>query len=86
MHNLNNFFILFELCRTCAELQRKKWIKSLPIFHTEPKWLLLFASHLAQMTNHQNWIEDRATLDENYVSATLRCLWYLQVSSRQVHL
>jgi len=85
MHNLNNSFILSELCRTCAELQRAKWITSLPIFHTEPEWLLLFTSYLAEIMNHEDWIEDQATLDENYVFATLRCLWYLQVSTWQVH-
>ena len=60
-------------------------IKSLPVFHTEPKWLLLFISYLAELMNHQNWIEGEATLGEDYVSVTLLCLWYLQVPDGQVH-
>ncbi len=41
--------------------------------------------HILSCWIDEYWVEGQASLDENSVSATLRCLWYLQVSDRQVH-
>jgi len=79
---LSNSFLLFELCRTFAELQKSRFIMSLPFPRsTSPHRLSLFMAYLANYLDDQRRLGQEVLLPDDYLSASLRCLWYLQSSS-----
>jgi len=51
---------------------------------TSPNRLLLFMSYLADYLDDQHRAGKKVLLPQDYLSASLRCLWYLQSSYRQV--
>src|SRR6266571_980021 len=71
----SNSFLLFELCRTCVLLQQTGCIRE-ESWITSPDLLLLFSTYLADYLQDQH-----CSRPEDYLTATLRCLWYLQSSS-----
>ena len=82
---ISNSFLLFELCRTCVELQKAGYICSvlLGIPRTRRN-LPLFMGYLAEYLDNQQRLGQELLLPQDYLSATLRCLWYLQSSSERV--
>ena len=82
---ISNSFLLFELCRTCVELQNAGYL--CPVL-SEKFWmhqsLLFFMRYLAEYLDNQQHLGQKVLLPQDYLSATLRCLWYLQSSSQQV--
>jgi len=83
-HKFSNSFLLFELCRTCVLLQQTGCIRE-ESWITSPDLLLLFTTYLANYLQDQHSSCQSALLPEDYLMATLRCLWYLQSTSWQVH-
>ena len=82
---ISNSFLLFELCRTCGELQKLGYICSvLPEIPWTHQNLPLFMGYLAEYLDNQQCLGQGVPLPQDYLSATLRCLWYLQSSSKQV--
>jgi len=82
---ISNSFLLFELCRTCVELQNAGYIRSvLPEKFWMHRSLLFFMHYLAEYLDNQQCSGQNVLLPLDYLSATLRCLWYLQSSSQQV--
>jgi len=80
--NFSNSLLLFELCRTCAELQKTGFIQFSPLLVvTSPDHLSLFTTYLAGYLDDQNVL-----LPKDYTSVLQRCLWYLQSSSWHVTL
>ena len=81
--SLSNSFLLFELCWTFAELQGSGFIKPLcfpqPI---RPLWLSPLMAYLADYLDDQHRLGQEVLLPNDYLSASLRCLWYLQSSNR----
>src|SRR6266545_6415529 len=78
--NFSNSFFLFELCRTCAELQKAGFIQFSPLLVvTSLDCLLPFSNYLADYLDDQ-----KVLLPGDYTSALHRCLWYLQSPSWQV--
>ena len=51
---------------------------------TSPNRLLLFVSYLADYLHDQHRAGKKVLLPQDYLSASLRCLWYLQSSHGQV--
>ena len=82
-HKFSNSFVLFELCRTCMLLQQtgfvreESWSASLDI-------LLISTNYLADYLQDQDHSPQSVLLPDDYLTATLRCLWYLQSTSRYV--
>ena len=82
---ISNSFLLFELCRTCVELQNAGYICSvLPEKFWMNQSLIFFMRYLAECLDNQQHLGQKVLLPQDYLSATLRCLWYLQSSSQQV--
>ena len=83
-HKLRNSFILFELCCTIADLEKSGFIKN-EFLDWEPVLgdFLLWTTYLADYFDDQRRPGCNILLPEDYLSATLRCLWYLQTSRRQ---
>ena len=79
---LSNSFFLFELCRTFAELQKSRFIEPFPYSPPiSPPRLSLLMVYLADYLDDQHRLGQEVLLPNDYISATLRCLWYLQSSS-----
>ena len=82
---ISNSFLLFELCRTCVELHNAGYICSiLPEIPNTRQNLPLFMRYLAEYLDSEQCLDQKALLPQDYLSATLRCLWYLQSPSQQV--
>jgi len=82
---ISNSFLLFELCRTCVELHNAGYISSvLPEIHNTCQNLPLFMRYLAEYLDNQQCLGQKVLLPQDNLSATLRCLWYLQSSTQQV--
>ena len=79
---LCNSFLLFELCRTFVELQKSRFIEplSLPV-SIGPYWLSLLMTYLTEYLDDLHRLGQEVLLPNDYLSASLRCLWYLQSSS-----
>jgi len=80
--NLSNSFLLFELSRTFIMLENyglvdSSWPMGLP--DTSPLHLSLSMTYLADYLDDQH--RQEVLLPDDYLSASLRCLWYLQSSS-----
>lgn len=81
----NNSFLLLELCRTCVGLLRAGFIReSLHLQIISPHCLSHLMTYLADFLDNQHCLGEKILSPEDYTSATHRCLWYLQSSSRQV--
>ena len=80
-----NLGTLFELCRTIADLEKTGFIKNESFLDWEPVAddFLLWTTYLANYVDDQHRLGCNILLPEDYHSATLRCLWYLQTSRRQ---
>lgn len=81
--SLSNSFLLFELCSTFSELQKLRFIE--PPFvrpPIRPLWLSPLMAYLADYLDDQHRLGQEVLLPSDYLSALLRCLWYLQSSSR----
>ena len=82
---ISNSFLLFELCRTCVELQNVGYICSvLPKKPWTRQNLPLFMRYLAEYLDNEQRLGQNVLLPQDYLCATLRCLWYLQSSSQRV--
>jgi len=83
---LSNSFLLFELCRTCDGLRKAGYITQsrslLPRTHAIHQSLLLFMPYLADHLENQRRMYQKVLLPDSYLSATLRCLWYIQSPSQ----
>jgi len=81
---ISNSFLLFELCRTCVELQNVGYCSVLPGIPGTRQNLPLFMGYLTEYLDNQQRLGQEVLLPQDYLSATLRCLWYLQSPSQQV--
>ena len=80
--NLSNSFLLFELCRTFAELQKSRFIEPLSLLlPIKAHSLSLLMTYLADYLDYQHRLGEEVLLPNDYLSASLRCLWYLQSSN-----
>ncbi len=81
--NLSNSFLLFELCRTFIGLENWGFVMSYPmgLLDTSPFHLTLLMTYLADYLDNQHRLGQEVLLPDDYLSASLRCLWYLQSSS-----
>lgn len=77
--------MLFELCRTLAGLKVVGFIKeSDKDWQPDPDGLFRCMAYLADFFDDQHCPVRDVLMPEDYHSATLRCLWYLQTPRRQV--
>jgi len=73
MTNFSNSFLLFELYRTSAALYEAGFIEASPGYQlTSLVSLSLLTTYLADYLESQNLL-----LADDYLSASLRCLFYL---------
>lgn len=81
--NLNNSFLLLELCHTFAQLQKSRFIEPTPFdMPASPSRLSLLMTYLADYLDDQHRLGQEVLMPDDYLCASLRCLWYLQSSSQ----
>jgi len=81
--NLSNPFLLFELCRAFEALQELEIIMSFSYpLPTSSHRLSVRLTYLADYLDDQYRLGQKVLLPGDYLSALLRCLWYLQSPSR----
>lgn len=83
-NNFSNSFLLFELCRICGELQKREVLEPDMLHVTSVTLLPLLTAYLANYLDDQCRLGQRVLLPDDYLSASLRCLWYLQTPSWHV--
>lgn len=81
--DLSNSFLLFEFCRMCAAMKNSMLIKESATFIT-PSRLSDCMTYLADFLDDWKGSEVNTFLQRDYITATLRCLWYLHTPSRYV--
>src|SRR6266498_1096557 len=82
-HKFSNLFILFELCRTCMLLQQTGLIRE-ESWSVSLDFLLISTTYLADYLQDQHRLGQNVLSPKDYLTASLRCLWYLQSTSWQV--
>jgi len=82
-NNLSNAFLLFELCRICGELQKREFLEP-DMSYTSVTLFPLLMTYLAKYLDDQCRLGQRVLVPDDYLCASLRCLWYLQTPSRHV--
>ncbi len=83
-YGLGNSFVILELCKTCIVLQQQGFVElDLRLLRPDHGRLFLFMEYLSEYLDDLQKTETIVPPDD-YASATLRCLWYLQTPTRQV--
>jgi len=87
-HKLSNSFLLFELCYTITVLENTGFIQHAGGWNVGVDRLMSYTNYLANYFYDQrsSLTDQNILLPEDYQSATLCCLWYLQTPRRQAFL